>query len=63
MITFNFKTRCCGGTGSIISIHNALYAAIINKIGSDEQKAKFLPDFVYSDIVGCFALSEPGNNF
>lgn len=61
MIVYNFKTRCCGGTGSIISIHNALYAGIINKTGSDEQKTTFLPDFVSSDILGCFALSEPGN--
>lgn len=56
------KIRCCGGTGTIVSIHNALYAGIINKIGTHEQKLKFLPDFIKSGIVGCFALSEPGKN-
>lgn len=55
------KIRCCGGTGTIVSIHNALYAGIINRIGTPEQKMKFLPDFITKGIVGCFALSEPGN--
>lgn len=54
------KIRCCGGTSTIVSIHNALYASIINKLGTPEQKLKFLPDFIKSGIVGCFALSEPG---
>ncbi|VVC26513.1 Hypothetical protein CINCED_3A025222 [Cinara cedri] len=50
-------SRCCGGTGTIVSIHNALYAGIINKIGTPEQKMKFLPES-NNGIVGCFALSE-----
>lgn len=54
--------RCCGGTGSIVSIHNALYAGIINRVGTPEQKSQFLPDFISRGIVGCFALSEPGTN-
>lgn len=63
-MTFNIfkKIRGCGGTGTIVSIHNALYAGLINKIGTNEQKIKFLPDFIKNGIVGCFALSEPGNN-
>lgn len=55
--------RCCGGTGSIVSIHNALYAGILNKVGTPEQKSQFLPDFISRGLVGCFALSEPGNYF
>jgi len=54
-------SRGCGGTGTIVSIHNALYAGLVNKIGTDEQKIKFLPDFIENGIVGCFALSEPGS--
>lgn len=54
-------SRCCGGTGSIVSIHNALYAGILNKVGTPEQKSQFLPDFINRGIVGCFALSEPGS--
>lgn len=55
--------RCCGGTGSIVSIHNALYAGVLNKVGTPEQKSQFLPNFISKGIVGCFALSEPGNYF
>lgn len=58
-----FSIRCCGGTGTIVSIHNALYAGLINQIGTLEQKMKYLPEFINSGMVGCFALSEPGNNF
>lgn len=57
------KCRCCGGTGTIVSIHNALYAGLINKIGTPEQKKKFLSNSIKCGIVGCFALSEPGNSF
>lgn len=61
MFTNIFTIRCCGGTGTIVSIHNALYAGIMNKIGTPDQKSKFLPNFIKNGIVGCFALSEPGN--
>ncbi|XP_025414550.1 short-chain specific acyl-CoA dehydrogenase, mitochondrial-like isoform X2 [Sipha flava] len=54
-------SRCCGGTGTIVSIHNALYAGIMNKIGTPDQKTKFLSHFIKNGIVGCFALSEPGS--
>lgn len=63
IIFYYYFNRCCGGTGTILSIHNALYASIINKIGTHEQKIKFLPDFIKNGVVGCFALSEPGNYF
>ncbi|XP_050423983.1 short-chain specific acyl-CoA dehydrogenase, mitochondrial-like isoform X2 [Adelges cooleyi] len=53
--------KCCGGTASIVSIHNALYADIINRIGTPQQKEVFLPNFVNGNNVGCFALSEPGS--
>lgn len=63
MFNYVLKIRCCGGTGTIVSIHNALYAGLLNKIGSGEQKMKFLPNFIQNGVVGCFALSEPGNHF
>lgn len=34
----------------------------MNKIGTPDQKTKFLPNFIKNGIVGCFALSEPGND-
>ncbi|XP_050549194.1 short-chain specific acyl-CoA dehydrogenase, mitochondrial-like isoform X2 [Daktulosphaira vitifoliae] len=50
--------RYCGGTSSIVSIHNALYADTINRLGTIEQKNNFLSDFVNGNKIGCFALSE-----
>lgn len=61
MFNKNILFRCCGGTSTIVSIHNALYAGIINNIGTNAQKTKFLSNFINSNIVGCFALSEPGD--
>lgn len=49
----------CGGTGAIVSIHNALYVNLLNTFGTDEQKTKFLAPFTCGEL-GCFALSEPG---
>lgn len=54
--------RGCGGTGTIVSVHNCLYVNLIERCGNEEQKEKFLRPFT-SGTLGCFALSEPGNNF
>lgn len=52
-------SRGCASTGMILSIHNFLYANLVNERGSDLQKEKFLRDYTRGAI-GCFALSEPG---
>lgn len=54
--------RCCAGTGAIVNIHNALFADVIDKYGTSDQKRKFFPGFVNGENVGSFALSEPGFN-
>ncbi|XP_030764472.1 short-chain specific acyl-CoA dehydrogenase, mitochondrial-like isoform X1 [Sitophilus oryzae] len=51
-------SKGCGGTGAIISIHNALYVNLLNRLGTEEQKECFLRPFTQESI-GCFALSEP----
>lgn len=51
-------SRGCGGTGSIVSIHNALYVDLLNTLGTDKQKETFLTSFTRLNL-GCFALSEP----
>ncbi|XP_050298446.1 short-chain specific acyl-CoA dehydrogenase, mitochondrial-like [Anthonomus grandis grandis] len=51
-------SKGCGGTGAIVSIHNALYVNLLNNFGSEEQKQAFLSPFVCGRL-GCFALSEP----
>ena len=55
-------SRGCASTGMLLSIHNFLYANLVNEKGTPEQKEQFLRDFTKGSI-GCFALSEPGNIF
>ncbi|XP_058452824.1 short-chain specific acyl-CoA dehydrogenase, mitochondrial-like [Malaya genurostris] len=50
-------SRGCGSTGSIVSIHNCLYANLLNRVGTTEQKKSFFGKYSSSDI-GAFALSE-----
>ncbi|XP_063618906.1 short-chain specific acyl-CoA dehydrogenase, mitochondrial-like isoform X1 [Cydia splendana] len=52
-------SRGCASTGMILSIHNFLYANLVNERGTEEQKQLFLKDYTAGNI-GCFALSEPG---
>lgn len=53
-------SRVCGSTGAIVSIHNCLYADLVNRLGSDQQKSKFLKPLVDGSRIGAFALSETG---
>lgn len=52
--------RGCGGTGTIVSVHNTLYANVLDQLGTKEQKDKFLVGFTDGTHVGCFGISEPG---
>lgn len=51
--------RCCASTGIIVSIHNCLYAQLIQTYGTPKQIDEFLIPFTSGDI-GVFALSEHG---
>lgn len=51
-------SRGCGSTGAIVSIHNCLYANLLNRLGIEEQKMKYLKPFVDGSKIGAFALSE-----
>ena len=55
-------SRGCGSTGAITSAHNSLYIGPILKFGTEEQKKKFVPAFARGEKIGCFALSEPGQD-
>ncbi|KAG5891722.1 hypothetical protein JTB14_000325 [Gonioctena quinquepunctata] len=48
----------CGGTGTIVSVHNCLYVNLLDRCGTESQKETFLRPFT-SGTLGCFALSEP----
>lgn len=54
--------RACGGTGTIMSVHNCLYVNLLARCGTEEQKEIFLKPFT-NGTLGCFALSEPGDIF
>lgn len=53
--------RCCASTGIIASIHNCLYAELVQRHGSHEQIEQFLRPFTDGQI-GAFALSEPSKS-
>ena len=52
-------SRGSASVGAIISIHNCLYANLISRIGTKDQKEKFLKNYPKEDT-GFFALSESG---
>src|SRR5437867_2071174 len=52
-------SRCCASTGVILSVQNSLYCDPIHRIGTDEQKRKFLLPFTRGEKIGCYALTEP----
>lgn len=52
-------SRCCASTGIILSIHNCLYADLIQTFGSQQQIERYLVPYIGGEI-GVFALSEHG---
>lgn len=50
-------SRCCASIGIIASIHNCLYAEMVQRYGTPEQIEEFLRPFTNGEI-GAFALSE-----
>lgn len=52
-------SRGCAGTGIILSIHNCLYAHLLQTRGTDAQKEEYLRPYTTGKI-GAFALSEHG---
>jgi len=52
--------RVCASTGVTISVHNSAAASPIVKFGTPAQKEKYLPAMARGEIIGGFALTEPG---
>jgi len=52
-------SKVCASTGVTISAHTSLCAWPIQKFGTDEQKAKYLPDLATGAKLGAFGLTEP----
>ena len=58
-ITVEELSRVCATTGVICSAHTSLCAWPIFYYGTDEQKAKYLPDLCSGRKLGGFGLTEP----
>jgi butyryl-CoA dehydrogenase len=52
--------RVCASTAVTVSVHTSAAAAPIVRFGSREQKARYLPAMARGEIIGGFALTEPG---
>ncbi|MCA1712275.1 MAG: acyl-CoA dehydrogenase family protein [Actinobacteria bacterium] len=44
---------------SIVSVHLGLVAGVIARMGTDEQKARWLPQMATGEVLACFGLTEP----
>ena len=58
-ITVEELSRGCASTGVICSAHTCLCCWPIFDYGTDEQKAKYLPDLLSGKKLGAFGLTEP----
>ncbi len=58
-ITVEELSRVCASTGVICSAHTSLCAWPIYAFGTDEQKAKYMPDLTTGKKLGAFGLTEP----
>jgi alkylation response protein AidB-like acyl-CoA dehydrogenase len=46
---------------SAMSVQSSLVMHPINTFGSEEQKAKYLPELAKGTLIGCFGLTEPNH--
>ncbi|SHI40364.1 Acyl-CoA dehydrogenase [Dethiosulfatibacter aminovorans DSM 17477] len=58
VIVVSELAKKCGATAAILSIHT-IFAQVIQKYGTGEQKQKYLPRVTSGGCVGAFALTEP----
>jgi alkylation response protein AidB-like acyl-CoA dehydrogenase len=44
---------------SIVSVHLGLVAGVIARLGTEEQRSRWLPQMATGEVLACFALTEP----
>lgn len=59
MIAIEELSKCCAATGVILAVHTSAGTMPFEMFGTDEQKAKYLPDLASGRKIGAFALTEP----
>ncbi len=52
--------RACAVTSVIFEVHCSLHSEAIYHFGSEEQKEKYLPKLTAGELLGAYALTEPG---
>jgi acyl-CoA dehydrogenase len=53
--------RGCASSGVTVSVHNSLVCSPIVKFGNAEQKQRWLPKLATGELLGAYALTEPGS--
>ena len=53
--------RACASTAVIVDVHNSVASEPILLFGSEEQKRAWLPRLASGEVLGAFALTEPGS--
>lgn len=59
-LVFEALAMACPSVGSFLSIHN-MVGGMIDKFGSEESKAKWLPALISMDKIFSYCLTEPGS--
>lgn len=59
LVTEQIGKACCS-TRSLLTVHTSLVCETLVKLGSPAQKDRYLPSLAAGELIGCFALSEPG---
>ena len=59
-LVFEALAMACPSVGSFLSIHN-MVGGMIDKFGSPESKAKWLPDLISMNKIFSYCLTEPGS--
>ena len=53
--------RACASTGVTASVQNSLVGGPIVRFGTEAQKRKYLPRLATGELVGAYAITEPGH--
>lgn len=60
ILTIEELSRACATTGFIVEVHTSLACFPLYKFGTEEQKQKYLVPLCKGEMLGSFALTEPG---
>jgi len=53
-------SKACAATAIVMAVRNSLVCYGIEKLGTEEQKQRFLVPLAKGKLIGAFALTEPG---